>query len=133
VQEDAPRITLETTMFKGTAGQIVLALTLVFALPMALEAQESARIRVSARVVRSVVPETFAATAAHLQQISETGVSEALGVRRPVETDSRFAHIFTQKLANEAGSTLVGSPVVEYAETEVDQPELRITVAYTAN
>ncbi len=120
-------------MFKGTAGQIVLALTLVFALPMALEAQESARIRVSARVVRSVVPETFAATAAHLQQISETGVSEALGVRRPVETDSRFAHIFTQKLANEAGSTLVGSPVVEYAETEVDQPELRITVAYTAN
>jgi hypothetical protein len=133
VQEEERNNTLETSMFKGIAGNVILVLTLVFVLPMVVEAQESARIRVSARVVSSVVPETYAATAAHLQQISETGVGEDVAVRKPVETDSRFAHIFTQKLANEAGSTLVGSPVVEYAETEVDQPELRITVAYTAN
>jgi hypothetical protein len=120
-------------MLNGIAGQVVLALTLVFVLPMAAQAQESARIRVNARVVSSVVPETYAATAAHLQQISETGLSEALVVRRPVVTDSRFAHIFTERLANEVGSTLVGSPTVGYAETRADEPELRITVAYTAN
>lgn len=120
-------------MLKGIVGRVLLALTLVFVLPMAMEAQESARIRVSARVVRSVVPETFAATAAHLQQISEAGVSEDVFVRRPVETDSRFAHIFTERLANEVGSTLLGSPAVAYTETRADEPELRITVAYTAN
>ena len=120
-------------MLKGITGQVFFALTLIVAVPMALEAQELMRIRASARVVRSVVPETHAAAAARMQQLAETGVSEVLDVKSAVETENRFAHIFTEKLANEVGSSLVGSPAIARTETRAYEPKLRITVAYTAN
>jgi hypothetical protein len=133
VQEGGQKPTLETTMFKGIAGQIALTLTLIVALPMALDAQKSGQIRVGVRIVRSVIPETQAATAAWLSQLAETGVSNMNIANKSVQTERGYAQITTESLAPTANMTPDHVQVVEEVGVESNRARVLMTVAYTAN
>ena len=120
-------------MFKGIAGQIALAMTLIVVLPMALEAQESARVRVSAHVVQSVRPDTEAAAAAQLVNIAETGMSDVNIEKQSVGTERGFAQVTTESLAPTHDATAGQNQVAAEADADADQARVLITVAFIAN
>jgi hypothetical protein len=133
VQKQTLKLTLETTMFKGIAGQIVLALALIIALPMALEAQESARIRVSVRVISSVLPETQAAAATQIANIAETDIDEIRIEKQSAQTERGFAQVTTESLIDAADVAAELSAVADEADVDTDKASVLMTVAYTAN
>ena len=120
-------------MLKGIAGPIVLAVALIFALPMALDAQEAGQVRVSVRVIRSVIPEMQAAKAAWLSQFVEPGVSKKNVEKQSFQTERGFAQITTESLVPAPDTT--PSQVQTAAESGVENDPARVlmTVAYTAN
>ena len=85
-------------MLKGIAGKIALTLTLISLAPLALEAQESATVRVSARVVSSVIPETQATAATQIANVAETVFSEPAIVKQTGQTERGYAQITTESM-----------------------------------
>ena len=120
-------------MLKGIAGPIVLAVALVFALPMALDAQEAGQVRVSVRVIRSVIPEMQAAKAAWLLQFVEPGVSKRNVEKQSFQTERGFAQITTESLLPAPDTTPRQVDAAAESGVESDPARVLMTVAYTAN
>lgn len=120
-------------MLKGFVGQVVLAVALVIATPMALDAQESGQVRVSVRIIRSVIPEMQAAKAAWLSQFVAPGVSKKNLAKQSFQTERGFAQITTESLS--PAPDMTPSQVDAAAESGVENDPARVlmTVAYTAN
>jgi len=111
----------------------MVALTMIAILPTAADAQRSARIRVSARVVGSVVPETLMAAEAQLDHLAKAGIDEETTTIRAARTENGFAHVYTERLAPEVtGDSNQATPAQQVVE-QAGQDRVRLTVAYTAN
>ena len=112
---------------------MVLAITLIVAMPMALEAQQSGSIRVGVRIVRSVLPETRAATAEQIKHLAETDVNNVKIVKRTVETNRGIALVTTEDLASTPAIVVDLPPAAEEINAKDDLARALITVAFTAN
>jgi hypothetical protein len=120
-------------LLKGIAGQIVLAVALIIALPMVLDAQESGQVRVSVRVIRSVIPEMQAAKAAWLSQFAEPDVSKKNVAKQSFQTERGYAQITTESLSPAPDTTLRQVDAAAESGVQNDPTRVLMTVAYTAN
>ena len=112
---------------------VFLLLAVAIALPSAVNAQRAARIRATAQVVRSVLPETHAATARRLEELAQIDLDPDAEKQSPVMSSRGFVHVFTEPLVDERAYPN-GQPGRERNLTRERQPRaLQITVAYTAN
>ena len=120
-------------MFKGFAGLLVVALVAITALPRNVEAQESAHIRVGARVVSSVIPETQSATIAQLSEFAATGFKDAAIVRQSVQTERGFAQVTTESLPPKGRFVSDRTQAGDDHVVENNQVRVLVTVTFTAN
>ncbi len=120
-------------MLRGMAGGVVLVLTLTIALPMALDAQESASIRVGVRVVSSVIPDTRATTAALVSEFAKANVEGTSVVKRSVQTARGFAQVVSEGVAPVDDMALQSTPSAAETAGRSSVRRVLITVAYTAN
>jgi hypothetical protein len=111
-----------------------VALLLASAAPHAAAAQKAATIRVSARVVNSVVPEVNAATSEQLSMLAHSDLNGVNLVNRSKVTEGGIAQLFTEKLPPEPVDPESGQQNPQPANAEVHSHDcVRLTVAYTAN
>ena len=120
-------------MSKRIAGFLGVALLLIVMVPEAAAAQKSARIRATARVVESVVPETLAATQQELSQLSQHGADDVQLVKTPIGTKRGIAHVYTECLIPDPRHASAEPTPESPAEGDGSRTLVRITVAYTAN
>jgi len=112
---------------------VFLLLTFAVALPPAMNAQQAARIRATARVVRSVLPETQAVTASRLESLTQIDLDPDAVTSSPVMSSRGFVHVSTEPLLDERAHPN-GQLSRERDLSRNRHPEvLQITVAYTAN
>jgi len=120
-------------MSKRSVGITLVAVTMFVILPTAVHAQESGRIRVSARVVSSVIPETRATIDQQLLLLVQAGRNKATTTNQEVETERGFARISTERLGFDYDAAADRAVDHSDTETEAGNGVIRITVAYTAN
>jgi hypothetical protein len=118
----------------------MVALAMVAVFPAAVNAQESAGIRASARVVRSVLPETQAATEILLEDVAQIGSAQEAISSHSVSTANGIAQVYTERLAAEgtqvwrgSARSQEGSATRRESVAAVKKDRIRLTVAFTAN
>ena len=115
-------------LFTVAASFLALAL-----LPVAADAQKSARVRVGVRIVESPVTEALVAAQQQVSKVAQTDTDEIAVPQHPVATESGIAHVFTERLEAEQISTPDQNAAIALIDTETEPIRVRITVAYTAN
>lgn len=111
----------------------LVVLTMNAVLPAVVNAQESARISVSAQVVSSVIPETRAAIDQQLSWLGHANQDEISAANRQVDTRRGFARVSTETLEAERFSAADPATHSAHNHKAAGPRNVRITVAYTAN
>lgn len=125
--------TLEEQMSKRIISIAAVALTMVVVLPAVAEAQESGRIRATARVVSSLIPETQMAADVQLGRFARNGMGDETSTIETVSTKNGFAQVSAELLtietAEDSGQQTTVLPILGSS----GQSRVMLTVAYTAN
>ena len=120
-------------MSKRIISIAAVALTMVVVLPAVAEAQESGRIRATARVVSSLIPETQMAADVQLGRFARNGMGDETSTIETVSTKNGFAQVSAELLtietAEDSGQQTTVLPILGSS----GQSRVMLTVAYTAN
>jgi hypothetical protein len=111
----------------------IVIFTVAVALPSAINAQQAARIRATARVVGSVLPETQAVTESRLENLTQSDIGPDAAMRSPIMSSRGFAHVFTEPLFDKPDYSNTQAGRERVSAKKRHQTVLQITVAYTAN
>ena len=111
----------------------MVALTMVAVLPAGVNAQKSAGIRASARVVRSVLPETQTAAEILLEDVAQVELAQQAISSHSVSTENGIAQVYTERLAADVAQIWNGSATNRESVEAGRQDRIRLTVAFTAN
>jgi len=108
---------------------------LFFALaPENVCAQKAARIRATARIRASAVPEVKEATAQRISQLSQSRADSTEQNFNSIMTSRGIAHIFTERISSvRKPSRDSKSKAPQRSDQAGEETHMRLTIAFTAN